>query len=199
MGGIGRMGGAATGPLVRTGKDSTPHIHHEIKKALPDTVVPPHSHHGSPPAEGDSSPTFGFDAPSGRARPDSDPSEVVAVVQRFDSLMAAGDSAGILTLLADDAVILEAGGLETGAKIRSHHLPADISFARSVKSMQGPILVRVQGDVAWASSTTTMEGETRGRVINSVSAELMVLSRESGAWRIRAIHWSSRARRTSGT
>lgn len=125
----------------------------------------------------------------------SDSSDVVAVVRRFDSLMAAGDSAGLLALLADDAVILESGGLETRAEFRSHHLPADIGFSRAVKSQQGPILVRVRGDVAWASSTSTVEGEMRGRAINSVSAELMVMSREPDGWKIRAIHWSSRSRR----
>jgi hypothetical protein len=48
----------------------------------------------------------------------------------------------------------------------------------------------VRGDVAWASSLTSVEGELRGRAINSVSAELMVLSREDDGWKIRAIHWS---------
>ena len=93
---------------------------------------------------------------SGGAGSSSDSSEVAAVVQRFDALMAAGDSAGLLALLADDAVVLEAGGLETRAEFRSHHLPADINFARAVKGQQGPMRVRVQGDVAWVSSTTVM-------------------------------------------
>jgi ketosteroid isomerase-like protein len=128
----------------------------------------------------------------------SDSGDVAALVQRFDALMAAGDSVGILAVLADDAVVLESGGMETRAEFRSHHLPADISFARAVKSQQGPITVRVQGDVAWASSTTIIEGEVRGRAINSVSAELMVFSRETGGWKLRAIHWSSRNRRPPG-
>jgi ketosteroid isomerase-like protein len=133
--------------------------------------------------------------PSGSAK---DSSDIAAIIQRFDSLMAAGDSAGILGLLADDVVVLESGGLETHAEFRTHHLPADIGFARAVKAQQGPITVRVLGEVAWASSTTTVEGEARGRPINSVSAELMVFSRESGSWKIRAIHWSSRSRRPPG-
>lgn len=124
-----------------------------------------------------------------------DSSDVAAVVQRFDALLAAGDSAGVMALLAEDVVILEAGSLETRAEFRSHHLAADIAFAKAVKAEQGPIRVRVQGDVACASSTTAVEGEMRGRAINSVSAELMVFSRESDGWKIRAIHWSSRSRR----
>ena len=138
---------------------------------------------------------IGRGAVASAPRPASDSSDVAALVRRFDALMAAGDSAGLLALLADDAVILESGGLEDRAEFRSHHLPADIGFARAVKNQQGPILVRIQGDVAWASSTSVVEGELRGRAINSVSAELMVFSRESGSWKIRAIHWSSRSRR----
>jgi len=32
------------------------------------------------------------------------------------------------------------------------------------------------------------------REIDAVGAELLVLAREDGLWRIRAIHWSSRQR-----
>jgi hypothetical protein len=50
---------------------------------------------------------------------------------RFDSLMAAGDSAGVLALLADDAVILEAGGLETAPS-------SGASIFRPTSPMPGP-------------------------------------------------------------
>jgi hypothetical protein len=40
------------------------------------------------------------------------------------------------------------------------------------------------------------QGEFRARAVNSVGAELAVLTRAGDGWRIRAIHWSSRARRT---
>lgn len=51
------------------------------------------------------------------------------------------------------------------------------------------------GDAAWVSSTSTTNGEFRGRVVHSTGAELMVLRRTPDGWRIAAIHWSSRARR----
>jgi ketosteroid isomerase-like protein len=65
----------------------------------------------------------------------------------------------------------------------------------AVKSERGPVRVRIQGDVAWTSSTSTTTGEMNGRAINSSGAELMVLVRTSSGWKISAIHWSSRARR----
>jgi len=52
----------------------------------------------------------------------------------------------------------------------------------------------VHGDAAWATSTTETAGTFQSRPIDSIGTELMVLSRETGGWRIRAIHWSSRAR-----
>jgi ketosteroid isomerase-like protein len=131
--------------------------------------------------------------PARRAPGDS--ADVAAVVARFHAALAAGDSAAVLALLADDVVIGESGGVETRSDYRGHHLPADIEFARAVPSQRGPVLVRVQGDVAWASGTSVTQGEFRGRPLNSAGAELMVLSREPAGWRIRAIHWSSRTRR----
>ena len=130
---------------------------------------------------------------TGRALTDS--SDVAAVVVRHHTALASGDSAAALALLTDDAVILESGGIETRAEYRSHHLQADVAFAQAVKTERSPIRVVVRGDVAWASSTSVAQGEFRGRAINSVGAELMVLVRDSGGWKISAIHWSSRNRR----
>ena len=124
----------------------------------------------------------------------TDSAAVVAVVDRYHRALAAGDSAAALALLTPDAVILESGGIESRAEYRSHHLEADIAFARAVRRERGPIQVKVRGDVAWASSTNTMTGQYGGRAINSQGAELMILTRVSDGWRISAVHWSSRNR-----
>jgi hypothetical protein len=44
--------------------------------------------------------------------------------------------------------------------------------------------------VAWVYSTSTTKGEYRGREINSRGAELAVLVRSDGTWRIVALQWS---------
>ena len=124
-----------------------------------------------------------------------DSAAVAGVISKYHEALAAGDSVAALALLADDAVILESGAVETRAEYRSHHLPGDISFAKAIKSQRGPVLVRVHGNVAWASSTSSTQGEMNGRTINSVGAELMVLVRSAQGWKISAIHWSSRQRR----
>jgi ketosteroid isomerase-like protein len=125
----------------------------------------------------------------------SDSAAVAATVRAYHAALAVGDSLAALGLLAPDAVILESGGMESRAEYRSHHLSADIEFARAVPSVRGEIAVTVEGDVAWASSTSTTEGMLGERRINSSGAELMVMARTPEGWRIRAIHWSSRNRR----
>ncbi len=128
----------------------------------------------------------------------ADSAAVAGVIERFHAALAAGDSAAALRLLAPDVAILESGGVETLADYRAHHLPADIEFAKAVPRIRAPIRVTVLGDVAWATSQGTTQGEFRGRAVNSSSAELMVLTGRGGEWLIRAIHWSSRARRPPG-
>jgi len=125
----------------------------------------------------------------------ADSAAVVGVIQQFHGALEAGDSATVLRLLQDHAIILETGEMETKQEYRSHHLPADIAFARAVPRESGPVRVEVRGDVAWATGTSIARGSYRDRDVNSQSAELMVLERTSDGWRIAAIHWSSRTLR----
>jgi ketosteroid isomerase-like protein len=119
---------------------------------------------------------------------------VLAAVTAFHAALSAGDAAKAMTLVADDVVFLEAGGVETYAQYQQDHLPADIAFEKEVKITRSPIRVVVAGDAAWASSTSEMVGTFQGRAIDSIGAELMVLSRTPAGWRIRAVHWSGRPR-----
>jgi ketosteroid isomerase-like protein len=124
-----------------------------------------------------------------------DSTAVAAVVKGFHDALARGDSLTALSLLDPAVTILESGDEERLADYRAHHLAADIEFARAVRSVSTLIRVTVRGDVAWATSTSTATGSFRGRTINSAGAELMVVHRVAGHWRIAAIHWSSHAKR----
>jgi uncharacterized protein (TIGR02246 family) len=136
----------------------------------------------------------GRDTPTAlRLRTDS--VAVLQVIEQYSAALAAGDSVRALSLLTPDAVVLESGGMETREEYRSHHLPADIAFSSGVPTQRTVRRVQVKGDMAWVASTSTSEGEFRGRAVNSIGAELMVLVRTPDGWRISAIHWSSRARR----
>lgn len=146
-----------------------------------------------------SAPAFGMECTSAHAVSDS--ADAAQTVSLFHAALARGDSATALRLLAPDARILESGDVEDREGYRRHHLPADIAFARGVPSTRTVVSVVVAGDVAWVSSTSETKGTLNGRAVNSVGAELMVLTRDPHAahtgaadaprWVIRAIHWSS--------
>ncbi len=129
------------------------------------------------------------------AQPAGDEASVLAVVSGFHAALTAGDRTKAMALVADDAVFLEAGSVETRAQYEKDHLPADIEFEKGVSIKRSPIRVVVAGEAAWATCTSEVMGTYQGRAVNSIGSELMVLSRASGVWRIRAIHWSSRARK----
>ena len=133
-------------------------------------------------------------ATAAQAQTSADSAAAVATVERFHQALAAGDSAAALALLSPDVMILESGALENATQYRSHHLQSDIAYAQAVKSVRKVEQVHMRGDVAWIVATFTSEGTFRDRPINSAGAELMVLTREKGNWRIAAIHWSSRRR-----
>jgi ketosteroid isomerase-like protein len=131
----------------------------------------------------------------GGSSANADSAAVTDVVSRYHAALASGDSAAALHLLTPDAIILESGGLETRDEYRKGHLPADIAFAAAVPSQRRVRQVVVRGGIGWVASTSSSQGTFRGRAVNSTGAELMVLLRTQDGWRIRAIHWSSRARR----
>ena len=128
------------------------------------------------------------------AQPAADEAAVRAVVSRFHNAVTTGDAAGAMTIVADDALFLEAGGVETRSEYEKNHLPGDIEFEKSVGVKRSALRVVVAGDAAWTTCTSEFKGTFQGRSIDSIGTELMVLSRRAGGWQIRAIHWSSRAR-----
>lgn len=136
-------------------------------------------------------------SPSAAQSQAADSAAVAETVRRFHEALVRGDSATAMGLLAEDAVVLEAGGVESRAEYEAHHLAADMRFAATVPSTPGPLRVRLAGEMAWATSTSDAVGSVDGRPVNSVTAELVVLSRTAGGWRIRAISWSSRRRTPS--
>lgn len=140
--------------------------------------------------------TVGVTAPL--AAQDSERDAIVAVIEDFHAALAQGDSTRALSHLSDAVVILESGGLEDKSHYRSGHLAGDMRFAAAVPRQRGEISVTVRGNVAWAHSTSVTQGTMGDREVNSQGAELIVLERDAGTWRIQAIHWSSRQRRAPG-
>ena len=128
------------------------------------------------------------------ARPAPNEAEVTGVLEAFYGAMKTADTAAAMSHIAPDAVFVESGRLETRDEYEKNHLPADIGFEKQVTGKRGPWRVTFEGDTAWAIVTTEYAGTFDGSPVDFVSAQLAVLSRETGSWLIRSIHWSSRRR-----
>ena len=124
----------------------------------------------------------------------SDSIAVMRTASRFHEALQNGDTAMVNTLLSSDVRVLEGGDVENRAQYIAHHLAADIEFAKAVRGERTVVSYVRQGNVAWLVSTSTGIGKFAGRDIDSVGAELMILSRTKKGWQIRAIHWSSSKR-----
>ena len=131
---------------------------------------------------------------AGCSAPPADEHDVTSVLETFYAAMKTGDTAAAMQQIAPDAVFVESGKLETRAEYEANHLPLDIAFEKQVTGKRGPWRTTIQGDAAWVIATTEFDGTFDGGPVNFVSAQLAVLTRNEGNWRIRSIHWSSRRR-----
>lgn len=126
---------------------------------------------------------------AGAAQAQQTPQQVVAA---FHGAMAKGDTQTMLDLLAPDVVIFEAGGAEMNRdEYRTHHLGADVAFARAAKRKIVDSQAKVAGDAAWVLTRSTTTGTFQGKPVNSRGVETMVLRKTTKGWRIVHIHWSA--------
>lgn len=120
----------------------------------------------------------------------------VAAVEAFHAALGSGEAAAVLALLAEDVVVLEEGGAERSRQeYAGHHLPSDMAYAAATTAEVTRRAASVEGDVAWVLTEGRTTGVFNGRPIDRLTAETMILKRDGDVWRIRHIHWSSRAPR----
>src|SRR5688572_24278723 len=128
---------------------------------------------------------------SGQGAPPSD-AEITSVIESFYGAIKKGDTAAAMSVIAPDAMFVESGRLETRAEYEKNHLPLDIDFERQITGKRGPLRITFAGDTAWIIATTEYDGKIEGGQVAFASSQLMVLTKDADAWKIRAIHWSSR-------
>ena len=118
-----------------------------------------------------------------------------ATVDAFHAALQRGDARAAAALLADDALIFESGRAERSkAEYAAHHLPADAEFSRAVSSVVTRRAGQADGGSAWIATEGRTTGTYKGKPLDLMTTETMVLRRTGGAWKIIHIHWSSAKR-----
>jgi ketosteroid isomerase-like protein len=117
-------------------------------------------------------------------------------VDAFHAALRRGDTRAAAALLAEDALIFEEGGAERSkAEYAAQHLPADAEFSRSVSAVVTRRAGRSDGAIAWIATEGRTTGTYKGKALDRLTTETMILRRTGRAWKIVHIHWSSAARR----
>ena len=115
-----------------------------------------------------------------------------ATVDAFHAALHRGDTRAAAALLAEDALIFESGGVERSkAEYAGHHLPADTEFSRLVSSVVIRRAGNSNGILAWIASEGRTTGTYKGKPLDLLTTETMLLRRTNGGWKIVHIHWSS--------
>jgi ketosteroid isomerase-like protein len=119
----------------------------------------------------------------------SGPQEAVAA---FHDALSRGDRARVTELLAPSVVIFESGGAEVSREeYASHHLGADMEFAKATKQEVVEREAGEAGDAAWVLTRSRTSGTFRDKQVDLRGTETMLLRKTADGWRIVHIHWSS--------
>ena len=118
-----------------------------------------------------------------------------ATVDAFHAALRKGDTRSASAMLASDVLIFEGGGVErTKLEYESHHLAADAAFTQAVPALLARRAGNAVGATAWIASEGRTTGTYKGKPVDRVTAETMVLRRVGREWKIVHIHWSSAAK-----
>lgn len=120
--------------------------------------------------------------------------DAAAVVDAFHLALVKGDTKAAAAMFADDALIFEEGGAERSkAEYAAHHLPADIEFSKAVVATVTRRNGGSDGAFAWVASEGRNKGIFRGKPVNRVTTETVLLRKKEAGWEIVHVHWSSAA------
>lgn len=128
-----------------------------------------------------------------------DTAEAAVVVDAFHAALKARDVPKAASLVADGALVFEAGGAERSkAEYAASHLPADAAFESSATETLTRRSGAASGDLAWIATEGRVQARLGQKIIDRVTTETMVLSKTSAGWRIVHVHWSSRTAPSGG-
>ena len=120
---------------------------------------------------------------------DSIPAKIVI---QFHQALKGGDKALARSLLADNVLIFEGGGVERSAdEYAHHHMLADMKYLAAINSTTLEHHVQITGNSAISISRSKTSGTYKGKDVDYEGMETMVLSKQENGWKIVHIHWSN--------
>ena len=119
-------------------------------------------------------------------------------VQAFHEAMKQADREAVLALMTPEATVYEMGYVDADRNAYSgEHLKADMALAIKVQREVLSSRSGRHGSQAWVLNEYRVTGRYRGKDIDSLGAETMLLEKRAEGWLIHHIHWSQHAKPAS--
>ena len=133
-------------------------------------------------------------APAAAASDDT--AAIKAVLATYKTALERRDLTGVDALFAERNEVMESGKVEGSyADYVTHHIGPELGHIQRFTFDDYAVTVEQAGDIAWATETYryTIVLPDRADPIVRQGVATTVLERREGAWKIRAMHSSSRA------
>ncbi|KFN47092.1 SgcJ/EcaC family oxidoreductase [Arenimonas metalli] len=133
-------------------------------------------------------------APAAAASDDT--AAIKAVLATYKTALERRDLTGVDALFAERNEVIESGKVEGSyADYVTHHIGPELGHIQRFTFDDYAVTVEQAGDIAWATETYryTIVLPDRADPIVRQGVATTVLERREGAWKIRAMHSSSRA------
>lgn len=135
-------------------------------------------------------------APAAAASDDT--AAIKAVLATYKTALERRDLTGVDALFAERNEVIESGKVEGSyADYVTHHIGPELGHIQRFTFDDYAVTVEQAGDIAWATETYryTIVLPDRADPMVRQGVATTVLERREGAWKIRAMHSSSRARK----
>lgn len=127
---------------------------------------------------------------------------IKAVLATYKTAIERRDLTGVEALFAQPNEVIESGKVEGSyADYVAHHIGPELEHIERFTFEDYAVTVEQAGDIAWATETYryTIVLPDRAEPIVRQGVATSVLQRQDGAWRIRALHSSSRVPKPEAT
>jgi uncharacterized protein (TIGR02246 family) len=121
--------------------------------------------------------------------------QVGNIVEAYHKAFEQRDVEGLRRLFAEDLLVFESGGVDRGREAYlTHHLGPELKELSAWTTSGMDMKIEAQESLAVATCAFIYEATlASGKASKGKATETLVLAKEGGQWRIRHIHWSSRA------
>lgn len=130
---------------------------------------------------------------------ETDSIQAVETLHAFRDAIISGDRLKAGQEMSEDAIVMQAGQQCDRETYINKHIIPECKYVYSVNQSVDHRILRQRGNLIWISSSYNVKVQHQGdKPVHRKLAELAILRKEKGSWKIDMIHWSDCPRYPNG-